>query len=379
MEIWLTGAGMITSIGDNRRDCFDAFCQGRTGLAPLQAFDHDRFNVCNAYEIKDRTEGEASFRDTTWLCRAIGEAVQDAGLTTDAGELYIMIGTGLRELRSLELFYADGIPMAPQQLHFSEAVRRQAAGCRGVYTLSNACAASNYALGLAEDMLRLGQAEVVIVSGCDSITESMFGLLDRVNPQKPSRLQVFDRDRKGVLMGEGAAAVVLESSPHAQARGGKPLARLLSVGLSCDAHHETAPDHAGICRAMRDAHVRAGVAPKDVGVIFVHGTGTSLNDTTEGAALAEVFPESAQRFVLSGIKSMIGHTSGASGLVGVITAAMALNEKCVPPTVGLENPIDEVVGMRIATNLVAVPQLCCAQINAFGFGGVNSVVMLGGV
>jgi len=379
MELWLTGAGMVTSVGTNKWDCFSAFCRGQSGVAPLRAFDSERFNTKHAYEIEDRHCGEVPLRATGWLCGAIEEAIADAALMPQQEGLRVYVGTGLRELRSLELFHSDGTPLQADQLHFGTAVRERVPFASNVYTISNACAASSYALALAEDAIRLGQANAVVAAGCDSITESMFGLLDRVNPEIPERLQVFDRNRKGVLMGEGAAAVVVESAAHARARGARFLARLLSVGVSCDAAHETAPDQDGILRAIHDGHRRAGVRPEDIDIVFVHGTGTSLNDTTEGAALAAAFPADSRRPLLSGLKSMTGHTSGASGLVGVVTAALTLQSKRVPPTVGLEQPIPEVAGLAIATEVVDDPRLRYAQINAFGFGGVNSVVLLEGV
>jgi 3-oxoacyl-[acyl-carrier-protein] synthase II len=378
MELWITGAGMVTSLGTNKDACFEAFCAGRSGVDALQAFDDARFRTRNAYEIKDRTEGDEPLRATRWLCDSLNEAVAQAGLTEGSVQIPVLVGTGLRELRSVELFFADDAQFDVRDLHFGGNIRERVPGSGAVYTLSNACAASNYALALAEDMIRLGQTEIALVAGCDAITESMYGLLGRVSPVVAERLQPFDRDRKGVLMGEGASAIVLETAEHARRRSAKPLARLRSVGLSCDAAHETAPDCAGIERAMQDAHDRAALVAEDVDVIFVHGTGTFLNDRTEGAAIANVFGSTSKRFVLSGIKAMTGHTSGASGLVGVVTALLALAHKRVPATLGLENPIDEIAGMRMPTEVTNLPHLRYAQVNAFGFGGVNAVVMLEG-
>lgn len=378
-ELWITGAGMVTSVGSNKNECYTAFCNGVSGVGELQAFDIEKFNSKHAYEIKDRVNGEEPLRSTRWLCAAIIEAAEQSQIGADITNVAVLVGTGLRELRTVELHFTDNSAFNLNQLHFGTLVRERLANSGPVYTVSNACAASNYSLALAEDMLRLGQAEIVCVAGCDTLTESMYGLLGRVNPMVPERLQSFDRNRKGVLMGEGAAALILETADHARRRGAKPLARLRAVGLSCDATHETAPDREGIERAIRDAHLRSGIFPNDVDVIFVHGTGTSLNDSTEAAALATVFDPAEKPVVLSGLKSMTGHTSGASGLVGVVTAMLALEHKHIPPTVGLEDPIDEVAGMNISAELMTLPELRIAQINAFGFGGVNSVVMLEGV
>jgi 3-oxoacyl-[acyl-carrier-protein] synthase II len=385
---------MVASIGADKQACFASLCQGKEGRRPLGGFDAERFNVKVAYEIADRDASsngsgggghgkgphDQPLRASRWLGQAIREALAEAGLEAGVldGSVPVLVGTGLRELRSFELSALGGATLPPAQLHFEGAVRAATPVAGPVFTLSNACAASNYALALAEDLIRLGQAEIVIAAGADSITESMFGLLDRVSPNPPERVQVFDRQRKGVIMGEGAAAVVVESAAHARRRGATPQAILRGVGLSCDAVHETAPDVGGILRALTDAHERAGTRPEDIDVVFVHGTGTLLNDQTEARALAAFFPRDSRTCVLSGIKSMIGHTSGASGLVGVVTAALTLKNAQVPPTVGLADPIDEVADMPIPTSCLERSGMRFAQINAFGFGGLNAVVVLEG-
>ncbi len=227
----------------------------------------------NAYEIDDRPGGiDRALRATELLCDAVQAAVQEAALPPDA-RCVVVVGTGLRELRTLELFWTVGTPMTIDQLHFERALNRRLHTSFPVITLANACSASSFALAVAEDFLRDGAFDFAIVGGCDTITKSMFGLLDRVNPSHPDAVRPFDRDRRGVLMGDGAAAVVLESRASADARGAPVLATLRAVGTSCDAAHETAPDPAGIARAIEDAYQRAGLAPEDIDIIMAHGTG----------------------------------------------------------------------------------------------------------
>ena len=374
----ITGAGMLTSVGQGVDACFRALCAGTSGVKPLQAFDAARYDVQRAYEIEDREGGrDVPRRSSRWLCAAIAEAVASAGLSPDAARpLPILVGTGLRELRSLELWWS-GAPLELHELHFGGALH-EAQGARGpVITVCNACAASSFALGLAEDMLALGQADAVIVAGCDSITESMFGLADRANPGgRPERLQPFDRDRRGVVLGEGAAAVVLERPDRAASRGAPPLAWLRGVGMSCDAYHETAPSLDGVQRAMRDAHRRSGVSAGEIDLLMAHGTGTSLNDENEIQALRGVFGARAPSVMISGIKSMTGHTSGGSGLVGVITAIQSMIHGRVPPTVGLSRPLDAGEGLDFVTGAAREAAIRVAQVDAFGFGGVNAVAIL---
>ncbi|HKP94810.1 MAG TPA: beta-ketoacyl-[acyl-carrier-protein] synthase family protein [Fibrobacteria bacterium] len=378
MENWITGMGMVASVGHTLDECFNAFCRGESGNKSLQAFPRERFNVGKAYEIDDRPDkgGDTPGRATKWLVRAIGQALTAAGLRAGQGRVAVLVGTGLRELRSLELWWVEGQPMHVSELHFGGAIRKSTGMRVPVMTFSNACAASNFMLGLADDMLRLGDYDAVVVSGCDSITESMFGLLDRVNPLHPEQVQPFDRNRKGVLMGEGAAALVLENPDHARLRSKGPMALLRSVGMSCDAFHETQPAMEGIQRAMTDAYDRARVEPAQIGLMMVHGTGTAANDMTEAKAIVGLMGQAGGGVMISGLKSMTGHTSGASGLVGVVTAVKAMERGLVPPTLGFNEPLAEAPGLDVVHGKAREARVNLAQVNAFGFGGVNAVAIL---
>jgi 3-oxoacyl-[acyl-carrier-protein] synthase II len=287
-----------------------------------------------------------------------------------------LVGTGLRELRTIELWHADGAELAPERLHFAAALR-EALGFEGLtFTLSNACSASSFALGVAADLLSLGDAEQALVAGCDTLTETMFGLLDRVNPVELPSLRPFGAAPKGVLMGDGAAAVVLEPRAAARARGCRPLAVMKAVGMSCDAYNLTAPRQDGIVDAMREAQRAAGISPAEVDVLFAHGTGTDQNDRTEARAIAEVFGERATSVPINGLKASIGHTSGASGLVAVVAAIEAMQRSLIPPTAAVSTLMDEARALDIVLGNARPADVRVAQVNAFGFGGVNAVVIL---
>jgi 3-oxoacyl-[acyl-carrier-protein] synthase II len=367
---------MISCVGTSVDECFAALCGGESGNAPLQAFDATRYRISRAYEIRDRRGSvDASLRASGWLSMAIQQAIESAGLQGTSERIPVLVGTGLRELRSLELWWTAGHEFDVQDLHFRGAVRQ--AGVRGpTLTVSNACSASLFTLGLGADLLDLGEADTVVIAGADSITESMLGLLDRVHAVPPERIRPFDRHRRGVLLGEGAVAVVLESDGAAERRGRRPLARLRGVGLSSDAHHTTAPDLEGITKAMHDAHRRAAVRPEDVDLVLVHGTGTMLNDETEARALQDVFGAAVTHPLFAGLKSMLGHTSGGSGLMSLVTAIECLRAGRVPPTVGLDDPIREAEGMRFVTGEAREADVRLAQVDAFGFGGVNAVAVV---
>jgi 3-oxoacyl-[acyl-carrier-protein] synthase II len=364
------GTGAVASVGRGVDEVFSSLCAGKTGLAPLRGFDRTRYRAVHAYEIDDRPEPgrDRPGRATEFLVDAIAQALAQAGLPEQLGCIPVLIGTGLRELRSAELWSRGDADLREEDLHFGTELARRF-GAANTHTFSNACSASLYALALASDLLAEEAADTVVVAGVDTITESMFGLLDRVHPNPVDAVRPFDRDRRGVLMGDGAAAIVLTSAAL------PALARLLAVSVNCDAYHVTAPAAAGITAAIRDAHARAGIRPDQVDLLFAHGTGTLLNDETEAAALAEVFG-AVPRPLVTAIKSMTGHTSGSSGLLSLVVAVESLRTGRVPPVIGLFEPVKEADGFRFVRDAEAHVQPRLAQVEAFGFGGVNAVALL---
>jgi 3-oxoacyl-[acyl-carrier-protein] synthase II len=373
-RIVITGVGACTAVGDNAQACFDAFLQGTMGNKPLVHLNKERFNNQIAYERENDSTSNGMYRSSSFLISALREAVSQAGLDTNDG-FHVYVGSGLRELRSAELAALNGETIELSDLDFATAVRMILPESRNIYTISNACAASNYALALAFDTICLNQGDIAIAAGCDTLTASMFGLLDRVNPNVPDSIKVFDRNRKGVLMGDGGVAIILERLESALERGQTPLAEIKGIGLSTDAVHETAPDQPGIERALYDAYQRSSVSPQEVDLMYVHGTGTELNDSTESAALASIYQDLPGKPSISGIKAMTGHTSGASGGIGVVSAVKSLQQQLIPPTPGTTEPLDDCEGFKLYHEAKQA-ELNLIQVNAFGFGGVNSVVMV---
>ncbi|MEU3465601.1 beta-ketoacyl synthase N-terminal-like domain-containing protein [Streptomyces sp. NPDC006733] len=367
----ITGSSMLSCLGD-LDDTFAALLAGRSGVSPLRAGDPVKLNVRNAYSIDDAdTAPEGGLRLAgRWLAHCVREALADAGVDPAERRVAVIVGTGMREHRAVEQWHADGAELRLAQTHFTEAVRSVAPAVTEVHTLANACAASGYALALAADLLALDEADAVVVAGCDTMTESMLTMIGRVGSTVTDTVRPFDADRGGVLLGEGAAAVVVEPV----ADGQSPIGLLRGVGVACDAHHETAPDRAGIVATMHDAHRRAGVVPDEIGLVLAHGTATALNDPTEAAALLETFGPDGPP--VTGIKGAIGHTSGGAALMSVLVALRAMRDGVVPPVTGLRTPIAEAEKLNLVHGrpLPARPRL--AQVNAFGFGGVNAVMIV---
>lgn len=363
----ITGMGMVSSLGMDTASSLEAFAKGATSVSPLRAFDPSRYRMAHAYGL-DQDGAATAGRAGRWLADCISQAVAQAQLATS--RVAVIVGTGLGEQRSLEL----DANVTLDELDFGRAVR-EATGLTNTVTIVNACAAGLYALAMATDLLRLGEADAVIVAAADSVSESMFGLLDRVNAEPPTEVRPFDAGRKGVVLGEGAAAVILETFEAARARGALPLATLHGVGTSCDAVHVTAPNRTGIVAAIRNAHRLASVRASNVDLVMAHGTGTAASDDAEAEAIGEVF-RGTREVVLTGLKSLIGHTSGASGLMSLVVAVDALTTGRVPPTRHHLTPVAAIRDFPVVTEPGDWPDLRMAQVNAFGFGGVNAVAMV---
>ncbi|MGV9270953.1 beta-ketoacyl-[acyl-carrier-protein] synthase family protein [Kitasatospora sp. NPDC003701] len=372
MPTAISGFDVLSCLGDAEAT-FRALLRGDTGAGPLRR-DTRRLGVDHAHQIDDDAEGRRASR---WLARVVAGAVRAAGLDTDGRRVAVVVGTGLRELPEAERWWAGGGALTLPELHFGAVVRGVLPAATEVLTVSNACAASGYALAVGADLLAADEADAVVVAGCDSITDSLLAAIGRGSAVRSTAVRPFDSGRAGVLLGEGAAAVVIEPEATVLAEGREVLARLHGVGLSCDAHHETAPDPAGIAACMRDAHRRAGVVPADVDLVVAHGTGTALNDPAEAAALTEVLGEACGRALVTGIKGAVGHTSGAAALMSLVVAVQAMHRGAVPAIRGLAEPIPEAERLALVAGPPAAARPLVAQIDSFGFGGVNAVALVG--
>ncbi|MYR59586.1 3-oxoacyl-ACP synthase [Streptomyces sp. SID625] len=370
----ITGMAAVANIGATPADIFAALCAGQESRTPLKAFNPDKYRAAYAYEIDDRPEGGGDIprRATRWLTTVVRQAASDAGLGEDLAQVPVLVGTTMREQRSLELCWRDDAEAALEDLHFGTALKA-AFGASTTYTFANACSASLYALGMATDMIDLGVADTVVVAGTDAATESGFGTLDRVQNDLPDALRPFDITHKGMLMGEGAVAVVVQRTG---AGTGPVHARVRGVSMNCDARHATAPDPDGITRAVRDAYSRAGVRARDIDLVMLHGSGTPLNDQTESSVLRDIFAGAGSGPRMTAIKAMTGHTMGGSGLLSLVTAVLAMKYGTVPPVLGLTDPIPEAAGLGLVQGSPVAGAVNLVQVDAFGFGGINAVAIL---
>lgn len=370
MPVLITGSAVRTCLGDGTAT-FSALLRGLSGVSDLRYVDTTKVNVTHGYHLRDDCEGEL-FRASRWLADCVADALAQSGVDPRSQRVVALVGTGLRELRAVERSALEALEVPTEHLHFSTAVRRASTHIQQVITISNACSAGGHALALAQDMIELGEADAVVVAGTDAMTESMLAMIGRFAQTPADQLRPFDAGRVSVLLGEGAAALVVV--PEGSSR--RPLARLLSTGLSCDACHETAPDTDGISRAMQDALGRTGRSAADVDLIVAHGTGTALNDPMEIELIRGLVALDSPGPLITAVKGAIGHTSGGSALVSTDVAIRCLNSGLVPPIVGLREPLEEGKGLRLVTGgpVEALMRLAC--VNSFGFGGVNAITLL---
>jgi len=322
-------------------------------------------------------------RTSTFALAAARVALADAALggadLTDAG---ICVGTGVGDVSLFEAVPAGmPPPMGADAFPFkvSSVLAAELGSAGPVVSVSTACSASGYGVSLAADLIRDGEADVVVAGGADGYTRVGVACFNRMGALDPLRCRPFDADRRGTVFGEGGAFMVLESESHARRRGHtRAYATVEGAGWSCDAHHPTAPEGKGAqaIRAIRDALSEAGLGPDAVGCVVPHGTGTPLNDVVESAALGAVLGDRVGTVPVYSLKAMLGHTGGAAAAFALLTAALIIDRETVPPNAPLESP-DPACALRLHTGEPLAGPVDHVLVNAYAFGGNNISVLLG--
>lgn len=395
-RVVVTGLGAISCLGSGVPAFWRGLASGggspRPVADPDARMDNRLMYLVPPGDIPDRPERYGKTPLAAGPRMAVGaarEAVADAGL--DAGlcaELPVVLGVEMGNASMHEgrrAAIARGGPAAPADAGWSPmtvtcaAVAAELGTSGGSVSVGNACAASGYAAVTAADMIRAGEADVVLTGGAEGPTRVGMGVFNRLGAADPVRCRPFDRARQGTLFGDGAAMLVLESAEHAAARGATVYAELAAGAFSCDAHHPTAPDPGGTqaVRGIRRALADAGLEPDDIGGVVPHGTGTPLNDVVESQALRKVFGERCERLPLLSLKGMIGHTAGVAGAFGLVAAALLLRHGRVPANAPLEEQ-DPRCAVWLPQKGPVSLSAPAVLVNAYAFGGNNvSVVMAG--
>ena len=406
-RVVVTGLGCVSPVGNNVNDTWQALLAGKSGAAPITAFDASAHKTKFAAEVKGfdpvalfgTRDARKMDRFSQFATAATLEAMEQAGLKVDESNrdrVGILIGTGIGGIITLLEQYEVLRERGPERVSpflIPMMISDNAAGniairigARGPnMALATACASGTNALGEAAEMIRRGSADVMIAGGAEAaITAlSMAGMnvmtaLSTRNDDPQTASRPFDKNRDGFLMGEGAGILILESLEHAQARGAKILCEFSGYGTTDDAHHISAPaeNGAGAAISMSLALQNADLKPEDVSYINAHGTSTYLNDKSETAAIKTVFGEQAYKIPVSSTKSMTGHLLGASGAVEAVFSAMAIMNNILPPTINYETP-DPVCDLDYVPNQPRKAEPNYVMSNSFGFGGHNATLILG--
>ncbi len=393
-RVFITGVGVVSSLGLGRRPFWDAIVAGRSGLSPITSFDAAPLGRTLAAQVQGFVPADhltAREQRHVGRCGAMSlaaarMAVADASLAPEAlahRQACVVMGTTMGEADALAVLDTAWIRQGPEAVS-ARAVPRyapylgamhlaRAFKTRGlVLTLPAACAAGNYALGYASDLLRAGRAEVALAGAAEMLEALQFAGFVRLGAVAPERCQPFDLHRQGLIVGEGAAVFVLESEDHAVRRGASVLAELGGYGIACDAYHVTRPrpDGLGNARAMREAVSRSGLSLDAVDFINAHGTGTRANDAVEATVIREVF--AGRRVPVTSVKSMIGHCMGASSALEAVTCIETLRTGFYPPTVGYDTP-DPECDLDVVANASRRGKADVVLNNALAFGGYDAV------
>ena len=401
-RVVVTGLGMVTPLGHNAADTWDALVEGRSGTARISQFDPEGFRSQVAGEVKDfdptefmdRKEAKRADRFAQFAFTSADEALRQARYTVpadDGREVACIIGTAIGGITSLareyEVMREKGpgrvspflLPMMLPDMASGQLSIRL--GTRGVnYALASACASGADAIGEAANVIRRGDADVALAGGTEASISPIIvagfaaaGALSEGDapPERASR--PFDANRDGFVIGEGSAVLLLESEEHARERDAHVLAELAGYCATSDAFHVTQPgeDAAGATRAMEGAIAQAGLAPDDIDYLNAHGTSTPLNDKLETLAVKKTFGEYAYSLPISSTKSATGHLLGAGGAVEAAVAILALRNGTIPPTINYETP-DPDCDLDYVPNAARAAPLRAVMSNALGFGGHNS-------
>jgi len=394
-RVVVTGIGVISSIGIGKDVFWNNLINGQSGISEVASFDTSGHATHVGGEVRDfkpddfiakkrsKLIGRASqlaiaatklaLEDAKLNKKSISGAVASVCLGTTMGEIQSVenadqtwIRGGRQEVDNLRL-YQSPVNNLPSNI----AIEFKLRGRNRIFT--TACAAGNYAIGFGYDLLQSGYSDIVIAGGADAFSWIAFTGFNKVGAAAPEKCQPFDKNRKGMIPGEGAGMLVLEPLEEAQKRKAHIYAEVLGYGLSCDAHHMTNPNVEGVASCMQEALNQTNLKPDDIDYICAHGTGTLHNDRAECAAIKQVFGD--KRITLSSIKSMLGHTMGAASAIEAITCCLAVENDIIPPTINFETP-DPECDIDCVPNKARKKTVKIALNNGFAFGGNNACLVV---
>ena len=396
-RVVITGIGVVSPVGCTLEDFWPALVEGRSAIGPFSIARSERLSTRIAAQVRD-FDPAALFepkqlglldRFSQFAVVAARAAVRDSGLEISerlALEAATVIGSASGGQTTVDdsyfrLYFENSPrlhPLTIPRLMMNAAASQISMdlGLKGpAFCVATACAAGTHAIGLAFHMLRSGQAPVAVAGGAEAcLTVGTIKGWEALRVLSQDTCRPFSRTRSGLVLGEGAAVLLLEERAHALARGARVYAEILGFGMSADAGDITASDPDGAARAMRAALKDARRNADDVDYVNAHGTGTLQNDRSETAALRDVFGSDARRIAVSSSKAVLGHGLGAAGALEMAVTALAIHKQIIPPTANFE-AVDPDCDLDVVPNVARQADVNVAMSNSFAFGGLNAVLL----
>jgi nodulation protein E len=397
-RVAITGIGVVSPVGSDLDAYWRALVEGQSGIGPLTTIPTARLNVRIAAEVKNYVPAENFDSRTVPLLDRFAQfaviaarrAVADAGLVFGdelALKTATIVGTGVGGQNTLDDSYYRLYGQNAARVHPFTIPRLMVnagashisidLGLRGpTFTVASACASGSHAIGVAFDMIRCGRAMTALAGGAEAcLTVGTLKGWEALRVLSADTCRPFSRNRSGLVIGEGAAILVLEPLDRAIARDARIYAELRGFGMSADAADIIAPSAEGGARAIRAALDDAQIPDDSIDYINAHGTGTMLNDATETQAIRTVFGAHADRLAISSSKAVLGHGLGAAGALEAAATALAIHRRVLPPTANFEEP-DSACDLDVIPNIARDQRIRCAVSNSFAFGGLNAVLAL---
>jgi len=397
-RVAITGVGAISALGRNAAEFGQALCQGRSGIGPIESCNVSQLRFQNGAEVKGYShqpyfdDRRADFMDrfAQFAVIAAREAVADAAVewTPELRDsAAIVTGSCVGGQSTEDIGFQELYKLGHNRVHPLTIPKTMAnAGASHIsmefgitgpsFTISTACSSAGHAIGQAFWMVRTGVTPLALAGGSEApFSLGILKAWEAMRVVSPDTCRPFSRDRRGMILGEGSAMLVMEPLEAARARGARIHAEIVGFGMSADAAHITQPSSEGAARAMRAVLRDAGLAAEQIGYINAHGTATPANDIAEAAAIRSVFGAHAQKLPVSSTKSMHGHALGAAAALECVAAILALRDGVLPPTANF-NERDPDCDLDVIPNVARCAQVEYAISNSFAFGGLNAVLAL---
>lgn len=397
-RVVVTGLGVVSSLGIGWQEFWKNLLAGKSGISRIESFDTSKYDRHYAGEIKNfdptrflpRLLIKRTGRSSQLALIAALLAAKDSNLSQEdfkGKQTAAFIGTTMGEPIVLETMNHKKV------FESSRSIPKELTLLYPTYNLvfnlnrnfkinsrnllfANACAAGNYSIGYAYELIKSGKIDIAIAGGADSLTQLNLTGFNRLQAVAEKKCQPFDKNRRGIIVGEGSGVLIIESMETACERGAFIYAEVKGFGLSCDASHMTSPSINGVKKCIIKTLLNANLEPKDIDYISAHGTGTKMNDAVEAFVIREIFYNAGNKVPASSIKSMLGHTMGAASAIESIACILAIKDQVVPPTINFlqkdsECDIDCVPNQSRKIDVTRILN------NSFAFGGNNACIVIG--